>query len=87
MISGPSPVNDPGEFKDIARGAPAAVTTRSILCIRADLCGFGHQKIQFSLRQVIELLQFQLPVQQMAAKPFAGLLLGGDVSAQSALQR
>ena len=87
MISGPSPVNDPGEFQHIARCAPAAVTAGSVFCVRADLCGFGHQKIKFSLRQDIELLQFQLPVQQMAAKPFAGLLLGGDVSAQSALQR
>ena len=87
MVSGASRIDDPGKFQHIARCAPATVTAGPVFRIRADLSGFSHQQIQFALWQVIQLLQFQLPVQQMAAKPFAGLLLGGDVSAQSALQR
>ena len=53
----------------------------------ADFSGLSHHEIQFSLRQVIELLQFQFPVEQMAAKPFAILFLERDVLAQGASLR
>ena len=87
LVPGPSSIDDLGQFQHIACGAPASMTAGSVFMVRADLSGLGHQKIQLSLRQVIELLQFQFPVEQMAAKPFAILFLGRDVSAQGASQR
>ncbi len=54
---------------------------------RADLGGLYHQQIQLALWKVIELLQFQLSVEQVAAKPLASLFLGWDVSVQAASQR
>ena len=87
LVSGASRVDDSGQFQHIARCAPATVAAGSVFCVRADFGGFGHQQIQFALRQVIELLQFQFSVEQMAAEPFAGLLLRWDVSVQGASQR
>ena len=51
----------------------------AVFAIRADLGGFRHHQIQLTLRQVIEILQFDLPGEQMAAKPFAGLFLRWDL--------
>ena len=84
---GPASIDDPRQLQYIARGAPASMTAGSVFRVRADLSGLCHQQVKLVLRQVIELLQFQFPAEQMAAKPFAILFLGRDVSAQGASQR
>ncbi len=43
LFPGASSIDDPGEFQHIARSAPAPMTAGSVLWIRADLGGFGHQ--------------------------------------------
>ena len=51
----------------------------TILHVRTDLCRFGHQQIQLTLRKFIELLEFHLTTQQMTTKPFAHLFLEWDL--------
>ena len=43
LFPGASLVDDPGQFQDVARGAPATVTAGSVFWVRADLSGLGHQ--------------------------------------------
>ena len=86
-LPGPTSIDDPRQLQHIARGAPASMTAGSVFRVRSDLSRLGHQKIQVVLRQFIKVLQLQFPVEQMAAKPFAVLFLGRDVSAQGASQR
>ena len=87
QVPGPSSIDDLCQFQHIAGGAPAPMTAGSVFRVRADLSGLCHQQIQLALWKLIELLQFQLSVEQVAAKPLASLFLGWDVSVQAASQR
>jgi hypothetical protein len=67
----PSGINNPSQFQYVPCCAPTSVAARTVFRVGSDLGGFGHQQIKLPLRKVVEILQFHLAAEQMAAKPFA----------------
>ena len=77
-------IDDSGQFEYISGSTPPAVASSSVLLIWTNFSCFCHQKIQLSLWQLIELLEFQLTAKKVTAKPFSMQLLVGNVMFHSA---
>ena len=56
----PPLINDSGQFQHIASCAPASMAAGAVFDIGADLCGFCHQKVKFTLLQLIQLLELDV---------------------------
>ena len=78
-LSAAAAIDDSGQFKDVAGCAPTPVTAGSIVGIGTDFSRLRHQKVEIALWEFIEILQFQLPSQQVTAEPLAQLFLRGDL--------
>ena len=78
-LSAAAAIDDSGQFKDVAGCAPTPVASGSVFRIGTDFSRFRHQKVEITLWEFVEILQFQLPSQQVTAEPLAQLFLRGDL--------